>query len=50
MLSFMGFMDSHQDVILNYEAFVGALHSRLKQKPSWQWDWELKKALLVLSE
>lgn len=46
----MGFMDSHQDVILNYEAFVSPLHSCLKQKPSWQWDWELEKAFLVLSE
>ncbi|XP_058594661.1 protein NYNRIN [Neofelis nebulosa] len=45
---FVGFMDSHQDVIPDYEALVGPLHSLLKQKPDWQWDWEHEKAFLAL--
>ncbi|XP_019570006.2 protein NYNRIN [Rhinolophus sinicus] len=45
---FVGFMDSHQDVIPDYEALVGPLHSLLKQKPDWQWDQEHEKAFLSL--
>ncbi|XP_032199854.1 protein NYNRIN isoform X3 [Mustela erminea] len=45
---FVGFMDSHRDVIPDYEALVGPLHSLLKQKPDWQWDWEHEKAFLAL--
>nr|XP_012611477.1 protein NYNRIN [Microcebus murinus]XP_012611478.1 protein NYNRIN [Microcebus murinus] len=45
---FVGFMDSHQEVIPDYEALVGPLHSLLKQKPDWQWDWEHEKAFLAL--
>ncbi|XP_036128065.1 protein NYNRIN isoform X2 [Molossus molossus] len=45
---FMGFMDSHRDVIPDYEALVGPLHSLLKQKPDWQWDQEHEKAFLAL--
>ncbi|XP_008067891.1 protein NYNRIN [Carlito syrichta] len=45
---FVGFMDSHQDVIPDYEALVGPLHSLLKQKPDWQWDREHEKAFLAL--
>ncbi|XP_008570517.1 PREDICTED: protein NYNRIN [Galeopterus variegatus] len=45
---FVGFMDSHRDVIPDYEALVGPLHSLLKQKPDWQWDREHEKAFLAL--
>ncbi|XP_003421016.1 protein NYNRIN [Loxodonta africana] len=45
---FVGFMDSHRDVIPDYEALVGPLHSLLKQKPDWQWGWEHEKAFLAL--
>ncbi|XP_066133680.1 protein NYNRIN [Saccopteryx bilineata] len=45
---FVGFMDSHRDVIPDYEALVGPLHSLLKQKPEWQWDQEHEKAFLAL--
>ncbi|XP_036893419.1 protein NYNRIN isoform X2 [Sturnira hondurensis] len=45
---FVGFMDSHRDVIPDYEALVGPLHSLLKQKPDWQWDQEHEKAFLAL--
>uniref|UniRef100_A0A452QRX0 NYN domain and retroviral integrase containing n=1 Tax=Ursus americanus TaxID=9643 RepID=A0A452QRX0_URSAM len=45
---FVGFMDSHRDVIPDYEALVGPLHGLLKQKPDWQWDWEHEKAFLAL--
>uniref|UniRef100_G1PHW6 NYN domain and retroviral integrase containing n=1 Tax=Myotis lucifugus TaxID=59463 RepID=G1PHW6_MYOLU len=45
---FMGFMDSHREVIPDYEALVGPLHSLLKQKPDWQWDQEHEKAFLAL--
>ncbi|XP_019779673.2 protein NYNRIN isoform X1 [Tursiops truncatus] len=45
---FVGFMDSHRDVIPDYEALVGPLHRLLKQKPDWQWDWEHEKAFLAL--
>ncbi|XP_007947432.1 protein NYNRIN [Orycteropus afer afer] len=45
---FMGFMDSHQDVIPDYEALVGPLHSLLKQKPDWQWGQEHEMAFLAL--
>ncbi|XP_010625264.1 protein NYNRIN isoform X2 [Fukomys damarensis] len=45
---FVGFMDSHQDVIPDYEALMGPLHSLLKQKPDWQWDQEHEKAFLAL--
>ncbi|XP_004647532.1 protein NYNRIN isoform X1 [Octodon degus] len=45
---FVGFMDSHQDVIPDYEALMGPLHSLLKQKPDWQWDQEHEKAFLSL--
>ncbi|KAL6076010.1 hypothetical protein STEG23_007617 [Scotinomys teguina] len=45
---FMGFMDSHRDVIPDYEVLVGPLHSLLKQKPDWQWNQEHEKAFLAL--
>uniref|UniRef100_A0A8B7UGT2 Protein NYNRIN n=1 Tax=Castor canadensis TaxID=51338 RepID=A0A8B7UGT2_CASCN len=45
---FVGFMDSHRDAIPDYEALMGPLHSLLKQKPDWQWDWEHEKAFLAL--
>lgn len=45
---FVGFMDSHRDVIPDYEALVGPLHSLLKQKPDWQWALEHEKAFLAL--
>uniref|UniRef100_A0A8C3WW99 NYN domain and retroviral integrase containing n=1 Tax=Catagonus wagneri TaxID=51154 RepID=A0A8C3WW99_9CETA len=45
---FVGFMDSHRDVIPDYEALVGPLHSLLKQKPDWQWAREHEKAFLAL--
>ncbi|XP_004694648.1 PREDICTED: protein NYNRIN [Condylura cristata] len=45
---FVGFMDSHRDVIPDYEALMGPLHSLLKQKPDWQWDREHEKAFLAL--
>ncbi|XP_016061376.1 PREDICTED: protein NYNRIN isoform X2 [Miniopterus natalensis] len=45
---FVAFMDSHQDVIPDYEALMGPLHSLLKQKPDWQWDQEHEKAFLAL--
>ncbi|XP_045425582.1 protein NYNRIN isoform X1 [Lemur catta] len=45
---FVGFMDSHQEVIPDYEALVGPLHRLLKQKPDWQWGWEHEKAFLAL--
>lgn len=45
---FVGFMDSHRDVIPDYETLVGPLHSLLKQKPDWQWDQEHEKAFLAL--
>ncbi|KAM9645560.1 protein NYNRIN [Trichechus inunguis] len=45
---FVGFMDSHRDVVPDYEALVGPLHSLLKQKPDWQWGREHEKAFLAL--
>ncbi|KAM6181654.1 protein NYNRIN [Erethizon dorsatum] len=45
---FVGFMDSHRDVIPDYEALMGPLHSLLKQKPDWQWNQEHEKAFLAL--
>ncbi|XP_053449530.1 protein NYNRIN [Nycticebus coucang] len=45
---FMGFMDSHREVIPDYEGLVGPLHSLLKQKPDWKWDREHEKAFLAL--
>ncbi|KAG8509364.1 Protein NYNRIN [Galemys pyrenaicus] len=45
---FVGFMDSHRDVIPDYEALVGPLHGLLKQKPDWQWGREHEKAVLAL--
>lgn len=45
---FMGFMDSHRDVIPDYEVLVGPLHSLLKQKPDWQWNQEHEKSFLAL--
>ncbi|CAH6830932.1 Nynrin [Phodopus roborovskii] len=45
---FIGFMDSHRDVIPDYEVLMGPLHSLLKQKPDWQWDQEHEKAFLAL--
>lgn len=45
---FMGFMDSHRDVIPDYEVLVGPLHSLLKQKPDWQWNQDHEKAFLAL--
>uniref|UniRef100_A0A8C6R656 NYN domain and retroviral integrase containing n=1 Tax=Nannospalax galili TaxID=1026970 RepID=A0A8C6R656_NANGA len=45
---FVGFMDSHRDVIPDYEVLVGPLHSLLKQKPDWQWEREHEKAFLAL--
>ncbi|KAL1780445.1 NYNRIN [Sigmodon hispidus] len=45
---FMGFMDSHRDVIPDYEVLVGPLHSLLKQKPDWRWNQEHEKAFLAL--
>uniref|UniRef100_A0A0P6JDZ7 Protein NYNRIN n=2 Tax=Heterocephalus glaber TaxID=10181 RepID=A0A0P6JDZ7_HETGA len=45
---FVGFMDSHRDVIPDYEALMGPLHSLLKQKPDWVWDQEHEKAFLAL--
>lgn len=45
---FMGFMDSHRDVISDYEDLVGPLHGLLKQKPDWQWNQEHEKSFLAL--
>lgn len=45
---FMGFMDSHRDVIPDYEVLVGPLHSLLKQKPDWRWNEDHEKAFLAL--
>nr|XP_020736638.1 protein NYNRIN [Odocoileus virginianus texanus] len=45
---FMGFTDSHRDVIPDYEALVAPLHSLLKQKPDWRWELEHEKAFLAL--
>ncbi|XP_037359048.1 protein NYNRIN isoform X2 [Talpa occidentalis] len=45
---FVGFMDSHRDVIPDYETLMGPLHSLLKQKPDWQWDQGHEKAFLAL--
>ncbi|KAM9201942.1 protein NYNRIN [Dugong dugon] len=47
---FVGFMDSHRDVVPDYEALVGPLHSLLKQKPDWQWGREHEKAFLALKQ
>lgn len=45
---FMGFTDSHRDVIPDYEALVAPLHSLLKQKPDWRWELDHEKAFLAL--
>lgn len=45
---FVGFMDSHRDVIPDYEVLVGPLHSLLKQKPDWQWNQDHEKSFLAL--
>ncbi|XP_055989868.1 protein NYNRIN [Sorex fumeus] len=45
---FLGFMDSHRDVIPDYEALVGPLHSLLRLKPDWRWEREHELAFLAL--
>lgn len=45
---FLGFMDSHRDVIPDYESLVGPLHSLLRLKPDWRWDREHELAFLAL--
>ncbi|KAM5235492.1 protein NYNRIN [Ctenodactylus gundi] len=45
---FVGFTESHRDVIPDYDGLMGTLHSLLKQKPDWRWDKEHEKAFLAL--